>query len=190
MGKASRRKRERRSAKTSKQPVLEGHRAPVLVSEDSEDDDPLLSRKRGWGGLRPGAGRPRVYVDAAARQAAYRARRRVTLEDRSDQQGGKPPNGGAPEINASHLGSTRATPTTTPRAYGIRDDSRSLNLVHKSPRSSEITLRSSPLGCSPKRSGKPGQRLPGSRESRDSQSDDLVAAERDTKCTVLLQTRF
>ena len=32
------------------------------------------------GGARPGAGRPRIYPNGAARQAAYRARKRTQIE--------------------------------------------------------------------------------------------------------------
>jgi hypothetical protein len=75
MGRASRTKRERREDRSR----VASQSDAVFVT----DTDPVTTAVEkvpagsdvGWGGPRTGAGRPRIYASAAARQAAYRARK-------------------------------------------------------------------------------------------------------------------
>ncbi|HZT96530.1 MAG TPA: hypothetical protein VFB34_06800 [Chloroflexota bacterium] len=69
---------------------------------DTECKDPAERIRNAWGGARRGAGRPRVYANAAERQAAYRARRRSpALPQLGDWTDGKPPQGGTPVVDTS-----------------------------------------------------------------------------------------
>jgi len=96
MGRASRRKRERRSASSQEipAPVEQGSHGPSGVIKECEGG--VASERHGWGGRRTGAGRPRLYASDAVRQAAYRARRRAAKENDLENEEGKPPDGGAP----------------------------------------------------------------------------------------------
>lgn len=97
MGRASRRRRERRAASSTPEPV--GHESdtqvPSAAESDLTSDGPQVGR--GWGGRRDGAGRQRVYATPAERQAAYRARRKTNgVRESALDLEGKPPFGGAP----------------------------------------------------------------------------------------------
>jgi len=79
MGKASRRKRERRTARSSAEPVRHELEFQVPSDAGSGIESGPSDVDRRWGGRRVGAGRPRVYATAAERQVAYRARRRPNV---------------------------------------------------------------------------------------------------------------
>jgi hypothetical protein len=51
-----------------------------LTKAVAEPDSEAATGPSNRGGPRPGAGRPRIYPSGAARQAAYRARRRARIE--------------------------------------------------------------------------------------------------------------
>jgi hypothetical protein len=75
MGRASRTKRKRRENRSK----VASQSDAVFVT-DMVDVNTAVERAPGgpdvgWGGPRAGAGRPRIYPTAAARQAAYRARK-------------------------------------------------------------------------------------------------------------------
>jgi len=97
MGRASRRKRERRSASPQEKPAPGelGAHGPDGVNVDHHGA--ATPDGHSWGGRRTGAGRPRLYKNDAERQAAYRARRRSTTSSIQEHRGGKPPDGGAPD---------------------------------------------------------------------------------------------
>lgn len=100
VGRASRKKRERRMARSRLEPSAVGHLDPVLDAGEPDGKGGTEELRRRWGGPRIGAGRPRLYVTAAERQAAYRARKRaVTDADGERQPEGKPSEGGAPAID-------------------------------------------------------------------------------------------
>lgn len=95
MGRASRRKREKRSGNSQNNPapVEQGSHWPGGVMTESEGA--VAPERHGWGGRRTGSGRPRLYANDADRQAAYRARRRSGTSIPPENGEGKPPDGGA-----------------------------------------------------------------------------------------------
>jgi hypothetical protein len=98
MGRASRRKREKRSASSQDNPapVEQGYSVPGGVITECEGA--VAPERHNWGGRRTGAGRPRLYANDAERQAAYRARRRVGTASVRENEEGKPPDGGAADF--------------------------------------------------------------------------------------------
>src|SRR5450631_4448608 len=91
MGRASRRKRERRgvSPQENPAPVEQGSKGPGGVITECEGA--FAAERHGWGGRRTGAGRPRLYTSDAERQAAYRARRRSGTSSGREKEEGMPP---------------------------------------------------------------------------------------------------
>jgi len=98
MGRASRRKREKRSASSQENPapVEQGSHGPDGVIVDRHGA--VAPEVHGWGGHRTGSGRSRLFANDAERQAAYRARRRSGASSIPEHRDGKPPDGGAPAI--------------------------------------------------------------------------------------------
>ena len=98
MGRASRRKRDKRSAMSQDTPaqVEQGSSGPDGVITECEGA--VATKRHGWGGRRNGAGRPRLYSNDAERQAAYRARCLKGNSLGPENQVGKPPDGGAPVV--------------------------------------------------------------------------------------------
>jgi len=95
MGRASRRKRERRRAVKPNNPGRVEHRSdgPGVINVDRKGAG--TPEGSGWGGRREGSGRPRHYVNDAERQAAYRSRRTAGTSTISGHEEGKPPQAGA-----------------------------------------------------------------------------------------------
>jgi hypothetical protein len=75
MGRASRTKRERRGDRSKVASRSDAVSVPDMVPVSAAVDKAPAGPDVGWGGPRSGAGRPRIYASAAARQAAYRARK-------------------------------------------------------------------------------------------------------------------
>jgi hypothetical protein len=75
MGRASRTKRKRREDRSRVAAQSDAVLVTDMVQEDTAVENVPAGPDVGWGGVRAGAGRPRLYPTAAARQAAYRARR-------------------------------------------------------------------------------------------------------------------
>jgi hypothetical protein len=75
MGRASRTKRERRENRSKVAAKWEAVVVTVTVPLNTAVENVPSDRDVGWGGRRAGAGRPRIYPTAAARQAAYRTRK-------------------------------------------------------------------------------------------------------------------
>jgi len=96
MGRASRRKRERRSASSQYHPAPVEQGSPGPGGVITESQGAVAPERHGWGGRRTGAGRPRLHANDAERQAAYRARRRSGSSSMPEHVDGKPPDGGAP----------------------------------------------------------------------------------------------
>jgi hypothetical protein len=97
MGRASRRKRERRSASPQEKPAPGELGSQGLDGVNMGHHGVAIPDGHSWGGRRTGAGRPRLYTSDAERQAAYRARRRSTTSSIPEHRDGKPPAGGAPD---------------------------------------------------------------------------------------------
>jgi hypothetical protein len=95
MGRASRRKRERRRAVKPNNPGRVEHRSdePGVINVDRKGAG--TTEGSGWGGRRKRSGRPRLYANNAERQAAYRSRRTAGTSSISGHEEGKPPQGGA-----------------------------------------------------------------------------------------------
>lgn len=107
MGRASRRKRERRLAGKPENPGTAEPRSHGPDGIDVDRKGAGTPEGSGWGGRREGTGRPRLYVNDAERQAAYRSRRTAGTSSISGHEEGKPPQGGA-------AATTRDTSLTAP----------------------------------------------------------------------------
>lgn len=75
MGRASRSKRERREDRSKSAAKSDAVTVTDMVHVETAVEKVPAGPDAGWGGPRAGAGRPRIYPTAAARQAAYRARK-------------------------------------------------------------------------------------------------------------------
>jgi hypothetical protein len=97
MGRASRRKRERRAASSQNNQAPVEHGSQGTDGRNVDRQGTVAAQEHNWGGRRPGAGRPRIHTNDAERQAAYRVRRRSGASSILENQAGKPPEGGAPD---------------------------------------------------------------------------------------------